>query len=367
MAAQRPDVALEPVAYADLAGWARDDHAAAFAAFLKSCPAIAADAAGVRAARPGPPGLADICRAALVAPGGAEARRFFEAHFRPFVIGAAGFVTAYFEPEIGGSTRPTAIRSVPLLARPADLVAVTEANRPAVFDPALSAARSRPAVAGGGALEPYPDRAAIEDGALGAAAAPLAFLDPVDLFMAHVQGSVRVRFDDGHVRRFAYAGRNGHPYTSAARLLVERLGIAPAAMTADKLYGWLRANREEGRRIMRQNRSYIFFRPADELGPDDGPVGGAGVPLTPLRSLAVDRSIWSYGLPMFVTTVLPLPSGERRAFAQLLIAHDTGSAIQGPARGDIFMGSGAVAGLLAGLVREPARLVVLLPAAAGAN
>lgn len=350
-----PD-AYPVLTYDQLDGWAEDDHLAAFSTFRASCPA--AGEAGLRPGMVPPRALLQACDAARqVEPASArEARLFFEAWFVPREISRQGFVTGYFEPEIEGSLAPTAAHPAPLLARPDDLITVSGADRPTGWDAAVLGARQGPA-----GLEPYPDRAAIEAGALGAKAVPLIFLDPVDLFMTHVQGSVRVRLPDGTSVRFAYAARNGRPYTSIGRLLAQRLGVPPSEMTADRLYGWLRANPDEGRALMRENASYIFFRRADELDPARGPLGGAAVQLTPLRSLAVDRSQWAYGLPVFVETHLPGSSGAPEPFARLMVAQDTGSAIVGPARGDIFFGSGAEAGLRAGLVRERARFVVLWP------
>nr|PZN39234.1 MAG: hypothetical protein DIU59_13470 [Pseudomonadota bacterium] len=196
-------------------------------------------------------------------------------------------------------------------------------------------------------------------------ARPLVYLDWVDAFFVHVQGSARVRIGPGpkDVVRVAYAGRNGHPYSPLGKLVVAETGIPPEQMTAPALVTWLRANPEAGRRLMRENRSYIFFRRADELDPAAGPLGAGMTQLVPCRSLAVDRTLWPYGLPIWLEAELPEPDSETlRPMRRLFIAQDTGAAIRGPARADIFFGSGAAAGKAAGVVRHaPSAFVVLLP------
>ncbi len=161
--------------------------------------------------------------------------------------------------------------------------------------------------------------------------------------------------------RIAYAGRNGHPYSSIGRIMV-RDGLLPLAEAQlEGIKGWLRAHPEEGRRVMGMNASYVFFRIADELPEEAGPIGGAGLPLTPWRSIAVDRNLWAYGLPVWLETTLPRGAGPGEPFAKLTIAEDTGSAILGPARADLYHGSGAEAGRRAGALRHPMRFVVLWP------
>ena len=210
--------------------------------------------------------------------------------------------------------------------------------------------------------EPYPNRAAIEDGVLGDLAKPIVYLrEPGEAFIIHVQGSARIRLDDGSVMRVAYAGRNGRPYTSIGRLLVQRGEMDLETMTLEKLMGWLKDHPEPARALMRQNQSYIFFREASELAPEDGPIGGAGTPLVPGRSLAVDRSLWAYGLPVWLDGHLPLTLDKTEPLRRLMIAQDTGSAIVGPARGDFFFGGGEEAGRRAGLLRHAVRFVVLQP------
>jgi membrane-bound lytic murein transglycosylase A len=343
-------------------GWRDDDHAAAFRVFLKTCRAVAQATSGIRSAQPQPAGLSAACLDGLRTPDLDRelARTFLEHRFTPFevtVSGRRGFLTGYYEPEFAGSLEPTAEFPVPLLARPDDLVAIEPGDTVPSLPAGLTAARR-----GSAGLEPYPDRATIEDGGIAERTKPVAFVrDAVDLFIIQVQGSARLKLPDGRAVRVSYAGKNGLPYTSVARILVQKLAIEPAAMTADVLTGWLRQNPSEARDLLRQNRSYVFFRIADELEPGDGPIGAAGVPVTPGRTLAVDRSLWSYGLPVWLEGELPEPRGGSRPLRRLVVAQDTGSAIVGPARGDLFIGSGVQAGEGAGLVRNEVRFVVLWP------
>jgi len=353
---------LEPLSFQDLAGFAEDDHAAAFATFQRSCKSLTSAGAVLRPARDPDPALVEVCRAAVTAGGlpRSEARLFFEAHFTPFAVippSGAGFLTGYYEPVFQGSRARSGPYRVPLLARPDDLVTVAQGATLPGIDPGLQAARRTP-----DGYEPYPDRAAIEDGALGPAARPLVHLrEPGEVFILQVQGSARIELTDGTSMRVAYAGRNGHPYTSIGRLLVEQGAIPLEEMSLERLMGWLRDHPEPARALMRRNRSYIFFREATELRPEDGPIGGAGVPLTPGRSLAVDRGLWPHGLPFWLEGELPLVPGRAEPLRRLMIAQDTGSAIVGPARGDFYCGSGPAAGTRAGLLRHPARFVVLRP------
>jgi len=353
---------LEALSFSDLAGWPDDDHGEAFRAFLRSCRALEAQAAELRPAKTPDPDLLTVCRDALTTPAlsGAEARGFFETRFQPFAVipvSGEGFLTGYYEPEFEGSRELGASFRVPLLDRPDDLVTIPQGETLPGLDPVLQAARRTP-----DGYEPYPDRAAIESGALGARAKPVVYLrEPAQAFIIHVQGSARIRLADGSVMRVAYAGRNGRPYTSIGRLLVQRGEMDLESMTLEKLMGWLKDHPGPARDLMRQNLSYIFFREATELAPGDGPIGGAGTPLVPGRSLAVDRTLWPYGLPFWLEGELPLTLTEAEPLRRLMIAQDTGSAIVGPARGDFFFGSGPEAGTRAGLLRHRTRFVVLKP------
>jgi membrane-bound lytic murein transglycosylase A len=354
-----------PVAYADLPGWDQDDHLAAFHVFQAHCDAMTGRSPVLREGTPHPDALKTVC--ASVERGAVKtsdaARRFFERWFQPHEIvpdSGSGFLTGYYEPEVEGSLERSAAFAAPLLAKPDDVVTIPQGEtRPGVPE-GFAAARRRP----DGALETVPDRAAILAGALGDAARPIIWLrDDVEVFFMQVQGSGRVRLPDGRTVRVAYAGRNGHPYTSIGRAVVREGLMSVEDASLDKLKAWLRANPADGARIMRLNASYVFFRLATELSDAAGPIGGAGLPLTPWRSIAVDRGVWAYGLPVWLEVDLPREGGAE-PFRRLTIAEDTGSAILGPARADLYHGSGAEAGSRAGVLRHPMRFVVLWPRAA---
>jgi len=340
-----PPAERPALSFSDLPGWAGDDHAAALAAYRRTC-------------RRNSP----VCRAAgrAAAKGGEEPRLFFESRFRPVEVSASGFLTGYFEPEVPGSLESAGAGSMPLLARPAGLV-MKPKRSPKGWPEGLVAARR---TAKG--FEPLPDREGIETGALGMEARPLVYVDPVDAFMIQVQGSARIRLADGRVLRVGYDGKNGHPYTAIGKVLAEKLDVPPAGMTADRLWSWLKAHPDEAPAIMRANRSFVFFKPIRTDG-SQGPVGGADIPLTAGRSLAVDRRAWPYGTLVWLEGELPRPEGGAAPLRRLTVAQDTGTAIVGRARGDLFFGSGARAGAEASLVRTPVRWIVLrekLPAPA---
>ena len=336
-AASRPPPS-ETVAFAALPGFADDDLAAGFATFRASCIAMIDGAAATRSAMPPSAGLRCACSQAVLLPepvDAAAARAFFTTRFVPRRVSPDAFLTGYYEPVVEGSLTRTAAFAAPLLAAPAE-------------------------------AHGLPDRAAIEAGALGSAAPPLVWLRaPVDAFFVAIQGSARVRLPDGTLKRVAFAGRNGKPYTAIGKLLVQRLGIAPADMGMAQLRGWIEAHGqapgEAGRALMDENRSFIFFRFDDALPPASGPSGAAGVGLTPLRSLAVDRARWSYGLPVYVDATLPWRGEEPEPFRRLMVAQDTGAAIVGPARADIFFGTGSEAATRAGPIRHSGTLWVLWP------
>jgi len=359
---------LTPLSFAELAGFDADDHLAAFRAFLRSAHALCAELAPTRPALAAWPGLAAIAREALAAniDDNAKARAFFQTRFRPYAVvtagaGGAGFLTGYYEPRLRGELAPSPEFSAPVLARPGDLVTFAAGERPHGFDPALSGAQRL----GDGSLRPYPERAAIEAGG----GRPVMWLrDCVEVYMTQVQGSASVELGDGRIVRLAYDGRNGQPYTSIGRLLIESGAIAETDMSLERLKSWLRENGlgRDGaaRKIMHRNRSYVFFKVAENFDAQEGPIGGAGVALTALRSIAVDRSLWSYATPFWIEANIPWRGDAPEAFRQLMIAQDTGSAIVGPARADLYFGGGDAAGQRAGAIRHAGNFVVLLPTGA---
>jgi membrane-bound lytic murein transglycosylase A len=312
---------------------------------------------------PTPAGLTEACRQAqsVTADDRGAARAFFERAFTPYEVAppvGRGFLTGYYEPEVPGSLVRSPAFSAALLARPPDLVTLAHGESVPGLPLELSAARRL----ADGKLVPFPDRGAILDGALAEHEKPLVWLrDAVEVFLVQVQGSTRVRLPDGTRQRFAYDGKNGLPYTSVGREIVKGGHVPLAELTLERLKAWLRDNEALGDQLMRHNRSYVFFREAAELPADKGPRGASGVSLTPWRSIAVDRGIWPYGLPVWLEASVPRPDGASTAFQHLTMAQDTGSAIVGPARVDLFVGTGEAAGTQAGLLRQPVRFVVLLP------
>lgn len=344
---------------------------AAFDAFLRTATAALDGHAALRSAQPQLAGLTACFAAAREHGAGvtdAEAQSFFDRHFEPQVVSdGEAFFTGYYEPVVAGATERSLAFQAPLLARPPDLRSFAPDEPRPAWAQNLAAAR----IGADGALSPYPPRhvieAAMESGE--DAFRPLVWLrDWVEVFLIQVQGSARVRLPDGRRLRMTYAGRNGHPYTSIGRILAETGSIAPDAMSLERLKAWLRENGQApgqpGRALMGRNASYIFFEGAPETD-EGGPIGGAGVPLTALSSIAIDRMRWCYGLPFWIDAALPWAGREATPFRRLVIAQDTGSAIVGPARVDLFLGSGPEAGRLAGGIRHRGSLSVLVPRRSG--
>jgi len=353
------DATLRPIEYSAISGWYGDNHAAAFDSFIKTARAEVAQTPHLRPARYRDQDVMTAYQAALdLNAHNLDARLFFETYFQPFAVDphqGRGFLTGYYEPESLGSKTKSADFPVAVLARPADLVTFPQDEPTPLKD--LSAARQT-----NKGLEPYFDRAAIQDGALDGQGLELLYLpDQVELFFAHIQGSARVRLPDDSVCRLTYAGRNGHAHTTIAKIIVAEGHMAIADITLESLKDWLRQHPDEAYRLMRLNRSYIFFSLTDTLSPHEGPIGAASTTLDQGCSIAVDRRQWSYGLPFFISADLPDGHGQTEAFSRLMIAQDTGSAILGAARADLFMGSGDEAGRRAGLIRHPGDFIVLLP------
>ena len=354
---------LAAASFADLPGWTEDRTAEALPALLRSCARLAAmkpdrPLEGETGARAGDWREPCAAAAGLKADDAAAARAFFERHFVPFRAGnngeAEGLFTGYYEPELQGARRPGGRFSVPLYRRPPDLVTVDLG----AFRDALKGERIAGRVVDG-QLRPYPSRAEIEDGALSGRGLELLWVDdPVAAFFLHIQGSGRVVLPDGAVLRVGYAAQNGHPYVAVGRELIARGEIAREAMSMQAIRDWIAAHPQEGRELMRRNPSFVFFRELE----GDGPLGAEGTALTPGRSLAVDRRFLPFGLPVWLDAEHPLRPGER--LRRLLLAQDTGGAIKGPVRGDLFWGAGAEAEQIAGAMKSRGGYYLLLPRAA---
>lgn len=356
----------QPVAFAELPGWAEDDHLAALKAFAKSCDRLhAATRAGNKSgATPTPPALLAACvdAASLLESGATrvKAKAFFEEHFAPHRVAHAapqGLLTAYYEPVIEGARTAGPGYKTPIYKRPRDLMnLVSEAERGAKAEQLTHARKTA------GGWEPYPTRQEIETGALAGQGLELLYLkDPVDVFFMQVQGSGRIALDDGSSVRVTYDGKNGHPYSSIGKYLIDNGLVAADKMSLQALKTWLRRNPERAREVLWQNRSYVFFR---ELAGEqaEGPLGVLEIPLTPGRSLAVDTAHHAIGLPVYVSAAsLSHITRDDGGFHRLMVAQDVGSAIRGPERGDIYVGSGPKAGSVAGITKHPGNFFVLLP------
>jgi membrane-bound lytic murein transglycosylase A len=353
-----PRLTLSPASFADLAGWDGDATAEALPAFLKSCAALArldpGKALGPDAVAGTAGGWRGACEAAqgLGPVSDAAARRFFETHFVPWRVGnngtATGLFTGYFEPELLGARQRGGVFQTPILKRPADLVSVDLG----LFRPDWRGERTAGRVVAG-ALRPYATRAEIEAGALDQQ--HLAFLwvdDPIAAFILSIQGSGRIRLPDGSLVRVGYDGQNGWPYVAIGKLLVERGVMGVDDISLQSIEAWLRSHPDDAPALMDENRSYVFFR---ELQ-GDGPIGAEGVVLTAGRSLAVDPSFLPQGVPLWVDA-----AQGATVLKRLMVAQDTGGAIRGPVRGDVFFGFGAAAEASAGGMRATGGYYLLLP------
>jgi membrane-bound lytic murein transglycosylase A len=358
-----PKVTLEPATFADLPGWTGDDHLAALKTFLRSCGKV------MKAAKSAAPdstttALARACRAAtaIQTPTREAARAFFEKQFVPHRVAhnGKGLLTGYYEPVLKGSRKPDGAFQTPIYRRPPDLVNVVAETQRASKPDGLTHVRQ---TANG--VEPFPTRAEIEQGALKGHGLELVYLAcPVETFFMHIQGSGRIELTDGSSVRLNYDGKNGHPYTSIGRYLIEKDILPADRMSLQALRKWLRADLERGQKVMWQNASFIFFREL-KSHEAEGPLGALSVPLTPGRSLAVDTAFHRLGSPIYVSAPSLKHAGkaaEKAGFNRLMVAQDVGSAIKGPERGDIYFGSGDKAGRLAGVTKNEGSFFVLLPA-----
>lgn len=308
----------EVLEFEALEGWADDAHAEALDVFRVTCDALDA------------PDWRPICAFAADVPlTDAAARAFFELFFRPVVIGEPpALFTGYYEPELRGSLVRTPRFVYPIYRRPPDLVEG----------------------------QVYHSRAAIEAGAIRGRGLELAWLeDPVEVFFLQVQGSGRIRLPDGRVMRVGYAGRNGHAYKSVGQEMIRRGSHRPEDVSAGEIRTWVRQMGDAGRDFLNHNPSYIFFRKLDTLAPDKGPIGAMGRSITPLRSVAVDPAFVPLGAPVWVEKDGAVP------IRRLMVAQDTGGAIKGEQRADIYFGTGADAGEAAGQIKDGGRLIQLLP------
>jgi membrane-bound lytic murein transglycosylase A len=355
-----PEPAPKPVwrrgDWSQLPGWQADVHDDAWKAFLASCSALKRQTAW-RAA----------CETAERQPAG-TARAYFEGNLTPWrrvdQTGAppAGLLTGYYEPLLTGSRSRRAPFVHAIYGVPDDLLTIDLGD----VRPDLKGQRLRGRIEGRRVV-PYFTRAELEAGRGALGGRELLFVDdPVDLFFLMIQGSGRVRLDNGQTVRLNYADQNGHPYRSIGRLLVERGEMKLEQASMQGIKGWARANPGRLGELLNANPSYVFFREmGTSTGPGTdlpGPLGAQGLPLTAGRSLAVDPSFIPLGSPVWLATTWP---NATRPLERLMLAQDTGGAIRGPNRGDFFWGFGDEAGREAGRMRQAGEIWLLWPTAAG--
>jgi membrane-bound lytic murein transglycosylase A len=344
----RPPGIGSPVDWSSLQNWESDKHGDVWAGFLRSCEKL------------GHERWREVC--ALAEESGplsdAEARAFFEAHFEVRPVYAEGgetegLITGYYEPLLKGSLEPSDEYRYPLYGVPKDLLVVDLGS---VY-PQLNGLRLRGKLVGNKVV-PYYDRAQLNDDPELLRGAEILWVDSlVDVFFLHVQGSGLVRLTDGSTVAVGYAQQNGHPYQSIGRVLVDMGELDREEVTLFTIRDWLQANPGRLHEVLAMNPSYVFFELKD--GQADGPVGSLNVELTPARSVAVDRSVIPLGAPVWLQTTLP--DEDQSPFDRLMLAQDTGGAIKGHVRADVFWGRGDEAEMLAGTMKQQGRLFVLLP------
>lgn len=305
------------LSFSELAGWETDDHEAAFNAFLHTCELL------------DDPQWDPICAVGFDFTG--PPRDFFELFFRPVMIedGQDGLFTAYYEPEIRGATRRSGRFDVPVYRRPPEFAAGT-AN--------------------------YTRREIEEEGVLSGRGLEIAWVeDPVELQFLQIQGSGRIRLSDGSSIRLGFGGHNGHSFRSLGDELVRRGVYSIHQVSAEVIKNWVARNPIEGRDLLSHNTSYVFFTELEHLPPSSGPIGAMARSISAGRTLAVDPVYTPLGAPVWIE------KGGAEPFSRLMVAQDTGSRIKGAQRADIFWGTGDEAGKAAGRIKDPGRLVVLLP------
>jgi len=361
-------LALEPAAFQDLPGWRDDTVEEALPAFLRSCQRIAALPDGAPISDKGGEAFAGsagdwrpLCAEAARIPLGDRegARRFFEARFQPWSArnnrNPLGLFTGYYEPLLHGSRKRHGRYTVPLYGRPPELVMVDLGR----FRDDLKGKRIAGKVEQG-SLIPFADRRGIDQGALAGRKLEIVWVDdPIDAFFLQVQGSGRVELAEGGEMRVGYAAQNGHPYTSIGKALIQSRALDPKTVSMQTIRAWLEAHPEKIDGVLEKDASYVFFQEVK----GEGPMGAEGVPLTPGRSLAVDLNYLPLGVPLWLSAGAPDPDETKpdRKLHRLLIAQDTGGAIRGPVRGDLFWGFGPEAEALAGRMKHRGKLWVLLP------
>ena len=357
---------LSPARFSDLPDWVSNDPRPALSAFRQSCAALRALPPDHAMGGDGYAGTAgdwsEVCQTIPDNASAASARAWFEHAFAPVLVTAGGesdgLFTGYYEPELEGSATRHGVYREPVYARPDDLVDVDLGQ----FRDTLHGERISGRI-DGTRLVPYATRGEIDANGLSHARVLFYAPDPVAVFFLHIQGSGRVKLDDGRTLRVAYDGQNGQPYTPIGRSLIEQGAIAKEHMSMQAIRAWMIANPKQARAVMETDKSFVFFKAEPVGDPSLGAEGAEGVPLTPGASLAVDPRVHAFGTPVFVAATAPDtdPDKPEIAFDRVLVAQDMGGAIRGPVRGDVYWGYGARAESIAGRMKSTGKLYLLLP------
>jgi len=368
-APQKDELTLRAVPYGQLDGWQSDDMRGSVRAFQRSCRAMVrrSDDRGVGPdARMGTIGQwRGACETALALDADTlrkdDARAFFQSDFTPYLVGngktSEGLFTGYYEPELRGKLTRDGKYQTAIYLKPDDMVSIDLGE----FSDELKGKKLVGRLSGS-SLKPYYDRAEIEGGALSGRNLEMVWVDDaVDAFFLQIQGSGRVVLPDGSVLRIGYAATNGQAYYAIGRELIDRGALTRETVSLQTIRKWLHDNPDEADAVMNTNASFVFFQPlkTDPDDPDAGPLGSQGVALEPGRSLAVDRRFHAMGVPVWLETSDPMNAD--RTFHRLMVAQDTGGAIRGPVRGDVFFGPGEDAALFAGHMNRTGQKFILLP------
>lgn len=371
---------FKPLQFSQILGWENDDHLQALNALLWSAKRTKLKPYKTKSLQVDAKALNSILLKMLEPDfdgfnSKQNAKVFFEENFTPHLIvpnGTSqkglstfnGFVTAYYEPEVSASKIQTQKYKYPILKRPNDLVAITDDERPKSMDESFFFARKLTEQSGN-QFETFPNRHEIETGALNNQGLEIYWLESkIDIFFIHIQGSARLVLQDEKrndvIERISYDGKSGHAFTPIGKILIERGEIKRENITMQSIRDWLYTHPQQADALMHENESFIFFQKIDHPAPKLGPVAAAGVPLSPNRSLAIDHKLQTFGVPIFIATRDGVGAHEK-PFQKLMIAQDTGSAIVGSARGDLFIGTGEEAAKIAGAVKHPADFIIFLP------
>lgn len=340
---------LVPVSFKDLPGWKQDYHRFALSSFKKSCRKILQKPWSTTGwnhvtGNAGKWQSSCVLANTLGNINRRKARKFFENHFRPYKVTGYGLFTGYYEPTVVGSLTRIGRYQFPIYEMPVGWLP-TEAGKIPV-----------PSYAENGVLRQYPTRKEIDEGMLKGKTRVLAWASSaVDVFFLHIQGSGIIKLRDNRVMRLGFAGHNGHKYTSIGKILMSEGQIPKEKLSMQSIRGWLLANSRRAASVMHKNARYIFFRKLKT----GAPFGAQGVPLTAGRSLAIDPNFIPYGTPVWLNVQAPI--FKKRVFQRLLIAQDTGAAIKGPFRLDIFFGRGTLAAIQAGHLKHRGRFFLLIP------